>query len=148
MCQRRSTQLANRIGRNSMRAEFPFFPASQADEKRNSPSLLGGQTTMCFSLLCAFVALVVAAVSIPEGRCAAPAGRHLDWLDLPPKFTFNAPIDDDVAILNASFGHSFRFIDFNTTDAELLFSLVSGRQAQCQCVQYCFTCLLLVFVER
>jgi hypothetical protein len=94
---------------------------------------------MCFSLLCVFVALVVAAVSIPEGRCAAPAGRHLDWLDLPPIFTFNAPIDDDVAILNASFGHSFRFIDFNTTDAEFLIGMKSGRQAQCavpcQCVQ-------------
>jgi hypothetical protein len=85
---------------------------------------------MRVSLPHAFVALVFAAVSISEGR-AAPAGRHLEWLDVAPKFTFNAPIDNDVAILNASLGHSFRFIDFNTTDAELLLSVVSGRQAQC-----------------
>jgi hypothetical protein len=86
---------------------------------------------MHFSLRHTFAVLVVAALSISEGRCAAPAGprRHLEWLDLPPKFTFNAPIDNDVAILNASMGHSFRFIDFNTTDTELLLSPVSGRQA-------------------
>jgi hypothetical protein len=92
---------------------------------------------MCFSLRHAFVALVVAAVSISEGRSAAPAGRHLEWLDVLPKFTFNAPIDNDVAILNASSGHSFKFIDFNTTDTELLLSPVSGRQALAQCAVPC-----------
>jgi hypothetical protein len=98
------------------------------------------QQTMRFPLRHAFVALIVATVSIPEGRCAAPSGLHLEWLDLLPAFTFNAPVDNDFAILNASLGHSFRFIDFNTTDNELLLSPVSGRQEQstelCQCSSF------------
>lgn len=103
-----------------------FSRASQAAEKRISSSLLAEQTAMRFSLL-VFVALVVAAVSVPEGRCAAPAGLHSQWLDVMPVFMFNAPIDDDVAILNASLSGSFRFIDLNTTDTELLLSVASGK---------------------
>jgi hypothetical protein len=102
-----------------------FSRASKAAEKRISCSLLE-QTAMRLSLL-VFVALIVAAVSVPEGRCAAPAGLHSQWLDVMPAFMFNAPIDDDVAILNASLSGSFRFKDLNTTDTELLLSVASGK---------------------
>jgi hypothetical protein len=88
--------------------------------------LLFVQTAMRFSMNHALIALVIAAVFIPENR---GAGIHSQWLDVLPDFAFNSPIDEDIAILNASMSHSFRFIDLNTTDTELLFSIESNRQA-------------------
>jgi hypothetical protein len=102
---------------------------------------------MTFSAL---LALVIAAVFVQEYRGAPHAGTHSQWLDALPDFAFNSPIDDDIAILNASMSHSFRFIDLNTTDAELLFSVASNRQAhhamRCGCLTS-FLSRLFVFVE-
>jgi hypothetical protein len=91
---------------------------------RETKLLLFVQTAMRFSMHHALIALVIAAVFIPENR---GAGMHSQWLDALPDFAFNSPIDEDIAILNASMSHSFRFIDLNATDTELLFSVESNR---------------------